>query len=168
MASDTGPRLSDLPFDILDLISKVLPNSDLKNIRLASKAMCNYPLLRFDRVFISAFEKDLDAAEAITSHPFFYKDIKEIVWDDTSLEVHFLSWLAWENERNGAACANFMTKIYEEYEQNKKSGRYVECVQTAVEKFKHLKRLTFRGRRYGGSSESFLDTPRSSAPHLLG
>ncbi|KAK2813003.1 hypothetical protein FQN50_001025 [Emmonsiellopsis sp. PD_5] len=77
-------RLSN---ELLYTIFDNLPNSDIKNIRLTSKFLYIVTPLKLDRVFLSSFRKDIDTLRSIAAHPVYSRQIKEIVWDDTRLEV---------------------------------------------------------------------------------
>ncbi|KAK2751439.1 hypothetical protein FQN55_000713 [Onygenales sp. PD_40] len=78
---------TSLSNELLYAIFDNLPNSDIKNIRLTSRFLYIVTPLKLDRVFLSSFRKDLDTLRSIAAHPVYSRQIKEIVWDDTRLEV---------------------------------------------------------------------------------
>ena len=81
----TSPHLAHVPNELLSSIAKDLPNSDLKNLRLACRLLRDKVPLRVDRVFISANPLNIKVLRAIADHDQFRSTVTEIVWDDARL-----------------------------------------------------------------------------------
>lgn len=74
------------PDELLLRIIPHLPGRDLKTVRLANKRLSSIatPLL-YPRVFLSSHAIDVEVFSLVMNNPLIYKNIKTIVWDDTSL-----------------------------------------------------------------------------------
>ncbi|PGH12629.1 hypothetical protein AJ79_04127 [Helicocarpus griseus UAMH5409] len=73
--------------ELLCAIFSLLPNSDLKSIRLTCKFLYTVTPLRLSRVYISPFKRDLDTLRSVAYHPVFCNQVIEIVWDDRCLHL---------------------------------------------------------------------------------
>jgi hypothetical protein len=87
MAPSTLPGLVRLPLELLGLISALLANCDIKNLRRTCRLLYFAARLRFRRVFLSANPRNIDVFRAIADHEEFRRQVVEIVWDDTCLTL---------------------------------------------------------------------------------
>ncbi|KAL2855796.1 hypothetical protein BJX68DRAFT_280055 [Aspergillus pseudodeflectus] len=77
------PRnLTELPAEIIHIITSYLPNSDIKTLRLTCKLLCNTVQLRLNRVFLSANPLNIAVFLAIANSETFRHGVDEIIWDD--------------------------------------------------------------------------------------
>ncbi|RBA14231.1 hypothetical protein FPRO05_03023 [Fusarium proliferatum] len=74
-----------LPNELLGAICDLLPNSDIKNFRLASPLLGQKCRLQISRVFISADPLNIYVAHAIATHEVYRMGVEEIIWDDATL-----------------------------------------------------------------------------------
>ncbi|KAF5679879.1 hypothetical protein FDENT_8593 [Fusarium denticulatum] len=74
-----------LPNELLGTICDLLPNSDIKNIRLASPLLGQKCQLKISRVFISHNPANIKVAMAIATHESYRLGVEEIIWDDATL-----------------------------------------------------------------------------------
>ncbi|KAF5974373.1 hypothetical protein FCOIX_8316 [Fusarium coicis] len=79
------PALQAIPNELLGCICAVLCNRDIKSLRLTCRALRDKSYLRFDRIFISANQRNVDVFLAVANHDIFRHRVKEIIWDDTLL-----------------------------------------------------------------------------------
>ncbi|KAH7203181.1 hypothetical protein BKA60DRAFT_656351 [Fusarium oxysporum] len=82
----TSIALQALPSELIGAICRLLPNCDIKSLRLTCRYWRQNSLLRFDRVFISANPRNAEVLFAVTNHDIFRHRVKEIMWDDAVLE----------------------------------------------------------------------------------
>ncbi|KAM0546634.1 hypothetical protein ACHAPJ_010772 [Fusarium lateritium] len=85
-SSTSSNHFQRLPDELIGSICDFLPNSDIKNLRLASRFLGQKSRLRISRVFISAHPRNLDVVRAIADHETFRLGIEEIIWDDATLK----------------------------------------------------------------------------------
>lgn len=79
-----GPGLLlRLPPELLDGITQLLPNSDIKCLRLACAYLGRIAQLHIPRVFLSPNPVDVDVLRAVADHETLRKKVVEIVYDDT-------------------------------------------------------------------------------------
>ncbi|KAK3295296.1 uncharacterized protein B0H64DRAFT_394790 [Chaetomium fimeti] len=78
-------HLLHLPAELLVMISSLLPNRDIKSLRLTCRFLVSAINLRLTRVFLSASRRNVDVFRAIAQHDTFRKQIVEIIWDDARL-----------------------------------------------------------------------------------
>ena len=78
--------LSSLPNELVSIICGLLPNRDIKNLRLVCSHLGAVARLRLDRVFLSANPRNVDVFNAIAAHDVFRNQIVEIVWDCPHLD----------------------------------------------------------------------------------
>ncbi|KAH7186252.1 uncharacterized protein B0J16DRAFT_400320 [Fusarium flagelliforme] len=81
----SAPILQKLPNELIQDVLDLLPNRDIKSLRLTCRQLCNQAHLRFDRVFISANPLNVNVFLAVTNHNVFRQQVKEIIWDDATL-----------------------------------------------------------------------------------
>ncbi|KAG6979257.1 hypothetical protein FocnCong_v010249 [Fusarium oxysporum f. sp. conglutinans] len=74
------------PSELVGAICSLLPNSDIKNLRLTSRYLNDKSRLRLNRLFISPNERNLDVLRAVANHPTFRLGVEEIIWDDATLK----------------------------------------------------------------------------------
>ena len=91
--SSTPPPLLLLPAELLGAISSILPNRDIKSLRLACRHLFFVTSLRLTRVFLSANPRNIEVFRAVAQHEAFRKQIAEVIWDDARL-------IACESERD--------------------------------------------------------------------
>ncbi|MCJ1228961.1 hypothetical protein MMC12_005625 [Toensbergia leucococca] len=91
MSSSIG--LVQLSYELLDNIVRRLDSHGIKTIRLTSQRLHQVasPLL-FQRIFISSHPLDLDVFNRITSNSILQKNIRELIWDDTTLNQVLMTW----------------------------------------------------------------------------
>ncbi|KAL9096966.1 MAG: hypothetical protein Q9165_000930 [Trypethelium subeluteriae] len=89
--------LTDLPEELLDNIVQHATRSSLKNLRLTSKLFERLasPLI-WDRIWISSHALDLEIFKRVTSSR-FSKNIRELVWDDTTFQRPLANWKTFVN-----------------------------------------------------------------------
>ncbi|KAL2677151.1 hypothetical protein Neosp_010919 [[Neocosmospora] mangrovei] len=75
-----------LPNELVSCICHLLPNSDIKNLRLTCRFFADKAQLRLRRVFISPSLRNLNALRGIADHDTFRRDVEEIIWDDATLK----------------------------------------------------------------------------------
>ncbi|KAF9775264.1 hypothetical protein IL306_006631 [Fusarium sp. DS 682] len=75
-----------LPHELLAAICKLLPNRDIKSLRLTCRYLADKSPLRFDRVFISANPLNIEVLIAVANHEVFRHRVREIIWDDAILD----------------------------------------------------------------------------------
>ncbi|OAA78833.1 F-box domain, cyclin-like protein [Akanthomyces lecanii RCEF 1005] len=79
-----------LPPELLENISALLPNSDIKSLRQACSGLCKLVHLRLTRVFLSPDPRNIKVFRAIAEHDDHRHAIREIIYDDARLKT---SWL---------------------------------------------------------------------------
>ncbi|KAK2123992.1 hypothetical protein NOF04DRAFT_1349498 [Fusarium oxysporum II5] len=82
----TSIALQALPSELIGAICRLLPNRDIKSLRLTCRYWRQNSLLRFDRLFISASPRNVEVLFAVANHDIFRHRAKEIIWDDAVLE----------------------------------------------------------------------------------
>lgn len=82
MAYTTLPTLL---FELWGCIASYLSSSDIKNLRLSCVQFKNAPILRIDRVFLSANPLNVEVFRCIADHDKFRHSVTEIIWDDARL-----------------------------------------------------------------------------------
>ncbi|KAJ4245793.1 hypothetical protein NW762_013917 [Fusarium torreyae] len=113
-----------LASELFSAICDLLPNSDIKNLRLTSHLLNANSQLRISRVFVSANPRNLDVARAIADHETFRWGIEEIIWDDATLKP--IGSFRRENE-------------YRWYDEDEEEGGYGEEDEDAIERQEILK-----------------------------
>jgi hypothetical protein len=89
--TDTASKTSTferLPNELLGAICHLLPNSDIKNLRLSGPLLGQKYQLHINRVFISPNPVNIDVARAIATHEIYRLRIEEIIWDDATLVTY--------------------------------------------------------------------------------
>ncbi|KAM0490722.1 hypothetical protein ACHAP8_011267 [Fusarium lateritium] len=86
ITNDKDPVFQRLPNELAVSIFDLLPNRDIKNLRLTCRYLNRHAPLRFDRVFISANPLNIKVFLAIANHDTFRKQVKELIWDDATLQ----------------------------------------------------------------------------------
>ncbi|CAH0043568.1 unnamed protein product [Clonostachys solani] len=76
-----APLLLDLPVELLYQISSQLPNSAIKTLRLTCLFAHMVFRLRFNRVFLSPHQRDIDVFCQVASSETFRHQIVQLVWD---------------------------------------------------------------------------------------
>jgi hypothetical protein len=79
-----GPVLSKLPNELLNNIFELLPNHDIKSLRLTCRHLGSHAPLRLDRLFISANPLNISVFLAVANHDSFRNQVREIIWDDAT------------------------------------------------------------------------------------
>ncbi|KAK2669380.1 hypothetical protein RAB80_014906 [Fusarium oxysporum f. sp. vasinfectum] len=74
-----------LPNELLDVICDLLPNSDIKNLRLASLFLGRKCQLQISCVFISPNPRNLYVVRSIANHKTYRLGVEEVIWDDATL-----------------------------------------------------------------------------------
>lgn len=82
-ADDKTLLFQKLPNELVKNIFDLLPNRDIKNLRLTCRYLSQAPL-RFDRVFISANPLNIKAFLAVANHESFRQQVQEVIWDDAT------------------------------------------------------------------------------------
>lgn len=81
-------QISDLPTDILLLVTDRLPKSDCKSLRLVSRALysfsSNLPLIT--ELWFSPHSEDLTVFKDVCNHPFLGKHVTTVLYDITRFE----------------------------------------------------------------------------------
>lgn len=85
-SAESISKFLKLPNDILQSITRLLNNGNIKNLRLVCKHLRDVSRLRFDRIFISANQRNIEVFRAVATHEEFRKQVVEIIWDDARLE----------------------------------------------------------------------------------
>ncbi|KAF5560626.1 hypothetical protein FPHYL_6533 [Fusarium phyllophilum] len=86
--TDAVPETSTiecLPNELLGAICDLLPNRDIKNLRLASPLLGQNCQLQIRRVFISPDPLNIYVPHAIATHDIYRLGVEEIIWDDATL-----------------------------------------------------------------------------------
>ncbi|KAF5722738.1 hypothetical protein FMUND_2615 [Fusarium mundagurra] len=86
--TDSFPKTSPiecLPNELLGAICDLLPNSDIKTLRLASPLLGQKCMLQISRVFMSPNPVNIKVAQAIATHEIYRLGVEEIIWDDATL-----------------------------------------------------------------------------------
>ncbi|PNP73530.1 hypothetical protein FNYG_13124 [Fusarium nygamai] len=86
--TDAAPEtwtVERLPNELLGTICSLLPNSDIKNLRLASPLLGQKCQLHINRIFMSPNPVNIDVARAIATHEIYRLNVEEIIWDDATL-----------------------------------------------------------------------------------
>ncbi|CVK96085.1 uncharacterized protein FMAN_13982 [Fusarium mangiferae] len=78
--------LNRLPLELLNQAIYILPNADIKNLRLACSYLRSISLQRFNRVFISANLRDIEVFTLIANHDTFRFKVTEIIYDDSRFD----------------------------------------------------------------------------------
>ncbi|KAF5011253.1 hypothetical protein FDECE_2606 [Fusarium decemcellulare] len=74
-----------LPNELVCCICDLLPNSAIKNLRLACRFLSDKTRLRLSRVFISPSQRNISVLRSIAEHDTFRQCVEEIIWDDATL-----------------------------------------------------------------------------------
>lgn len=85
-------HISHLPDEVLCLITSLLSNRDIKNIRLTNKRLRSASVLRIERVFTSPSYKNNEVFRTVAAHEEFSSRGREIIWDDARFEK-YTKWL---------------------------------------------------------------------------
>ncbi|KAH6838550.1 hypothetical protein B0I37DRAFT_316717 [Chaetomium sp. MPI-CAGE-AT-0009] len=161
-------RLVHLPAELLASISSLLPNRDIKSLRLTCRFLAAAINLRLTRVFLSANRRNVDVFRAIAQHDTFRKQIVEIIWDDarlayeanvTSVEVRWgddvdgpdhlaRNQLAAERLSLEESWAHYQTLLLQQDEVIN-SGADTEAFRYGLERFISLKRVTITPFTHG-------------------
>ncbi|KAH8812181.1 hypothetical protein F5884DRAFT_304576 [Xylogone sp. PMI_703] len=104
----SGVPILTLPDEVLQLITTLLPNKDIKSLRLANRRLRINSILRIERVFISPSYKNIKVFYAIADHEQFRKQVKEVVWDD----ARFNRYLTSDEERKDQSWEPILFNIY--------------------------------------------------------
>ncbi|KAM0279863.1 hypothetical protein ACHAO9_011489 [Fusarium lateritium] len=83
-ADDKNLLFQKLPNELVKNIFDLLPNRDIKHLRLTCRYLSQAPL-RFDRVFISANPLNIQVFLAVANHESFRQQVQEVIWDDATL-----------------------------------------------------------------------------------
>lgn len=83
MPSTSG--LASLPVELIHAVIALLPNRDIKNLRLTCTRLGRIAHPRLKRVFLSANPLNIEVFRAIADHDCFRRGVVEIIWDDTLL-----------------------------------------------------------------------------------
>lgn len=75
-----------IPNELANRIFDFLPNHDIKNLRLTCRYLNCHAPLRFNRVFVSANPLNVKVFLAIANHDTFRQQVKELIWDDATLQ----------------------------------------------------------------------------------
>jgi hypothetical protein len=81
-----SPAFQALPSELIGAICNLVPNRDVKNLRLTNRYLRDKSPLRFDRVYISANPRNIEVLTVIANHDVFRHRVKEIIWDDATLK----------------------------------------------------------------------------------
>ncbi|KAI1340017.1 hypothetical protein F5Y15DRAFT_415442 [Xylariaceae sp. FL0016] len=84
MSSSTSVLVT-LPGELFVAVASYLPNSAIKNLRLACKALHERAILRLERVFLSPNPRNIEVLRAIADHDEFRQHVVELIWDDAQL-----------------------------------------------------------------------------------
>ena len=84
--NDKGSVFQTVPNELANSIFGFLPNRDIKNLRLTCHYLNRHAPLRFNRVFISANPLNVKVFLAIANHDTFRQQVKELIWDDATLQ----------------------------------------------------------------------------------
>ncbi|KAG5665067.1 hypothetical protein KAF25_008801 [Fusarium avenaceum] len=72
-----------LPNELANRVFALLPNRDIKNLRLTCRHLGHVPL-RFDRVFTSANPLNIKVFLAAANHDNSRQQVQEFIWDDAT------------------------------------------------------------------------------------
>ncbi|KAF5228637.1 hypothetical protein FAUST_10942 [Fusarium austroamericanum] len=86
VTNDKTPVFQELPNELLKSVFDLLPNRDIKNLRLTCRYLSHHAPLRLDRVFISANPLNIEVFLAVANHNSFRHKVKEIIWDDATFK----------------------------------------------------------------------------------
>jgi hypothetical protein len=86
VTNNKGLVFQGLPNELANNIFDLLPNRDIKNLRLTCRYLNRHAPLRFNRVFISANPLNVEVFLAIANHDTFRQQVKELIWDDATLK----------------------------------------------------------------------------------
>ncbi|KAH7466805.1 hypothetical protein FOMA001_g16552 [Fusarium oxysporum f. sp. matthiolae] len=78
--------LRRLPIELIGAIFSLLPNRDIKNLRLTCSSLKDSAHLKITSIFISPSPRNIDVLLGVANHDVYRKEIKEIIWDDSPLE----------------------------------------------------------------------------------
>jgi hypothetical protein len=87
MAMEAIATMDSLPLELLWEITSYLDTVDIKNLRLVFRRLrdgCNKPL--FEKIYLSCHPLDLEAFQAITQDPVLSKQVRNIIYDVSSVE----------------------------------------------------------------------------------
>lgn len=77
-----------LPHEITLLVFRHLPQTDRKQLRLASKTFASVgALVLIDTIYISPYRQDIEVFNKITSHPILSKGVKHLVYDTAQFHL---------------------------------------------------------------------------------
>ncbi|KAH7121606.1 hypothetical protein EDB81DRAFT_913850 [Dactylonectria macrodidyma] len=83
---EDGPRIiTQFPQELLASISSLLPNSDIKNLRLTCSRFRSAVCLRIERLFLSPNPLNIEVFRAVADHQDFRQQVTTIVYDDARL-----------------------------------------------------------------------------------
>ncbi|KAF2273708.1 uncharacterized protein EI97DRAFT_460896 [Westerdykella ornata] len=81
-------HFNDLNNDVLQMVFDLLPQRDIKTLRLVNKALKLKLNLSIKRLFLSPNRANIDVFKAVLGHTNFREQVQEIVWDDARLEKY--------------------------------------------------------------------------------
>ncbi|SCO91963.1 uncharacterized protein FRV6_16091 [Fusarium oxysporum] len=109
--------LRRLPIELIGAIFSLLPNRDIKNLRLTCSSLKGSAHLKITRIFISPSPRNVDVLLGVANHDIYRKEIKEIIWDDSPLES--IEW------NTGTPCCHDTVDEWSE-EDNSEDDAYAE------------------------------------------
>lgn len=80
--------LTEIPPEVINLISLHLSQCDLKMLRLTCSLLSDRFQPRLSRLFLSANPLNVEVFLAVASHETFRLGVHEIIWDDALLDTH--------------------------------------------------------------------------------
>ncbi|KAG8668261.1 hypothetical protein FPOAC2_07551 [Fusarium poae] len=86
VTNDQDSVFQRLPNELTNIIFNLLPNRDIKNLRLTCHCLNQRAPLRFNRVFVSANPLNIEVFLAIAHHDTFRHQVKELIWDDATFQ----------------------------------------------------------------------------------
>jgi hypothetical protein len=78
--------------ELSSFIVSILPNKDVKSLRLTCKALGEISPFSSSRVFLSANSFNIQFCRAVSDHRKFRHEIREIIWDDARFVFAPLIW----------------------------------------------------------------------------
>ncbi|KAJ9415170.1 hypothetical protein FOXG_14501 [Fusarium oxysporum f. sp. lycopersici 4287] len=109
--------LRRLPIELIGAIFSLLPNRDIKNLRLTCSSLKDSAHLKITRIFISPSPRNIDVLLGVANHDIYRKEIEEIIWDDSPLES--IEW------NTGTPCCHDTVDEWSE-EDNSEDDAYAE------------------------------------------
>lgn len=92
--------LTDLPAELLKIISSLLGQKDRKILRQVCRRTKENVILELPRLFISPNRTNIDVFKSVVSSPEFRGKVEEIVWDDARL-TKYEAGMEFRNYYNG-------------------------------------------------------------------